>query len=58
MGLLRSHAHTSPARHSQAEVPTLAQLAPEKLPMDQLVRFTMSCSFAKVMQKSVTAPQI
>ena len=36
----------------------LAIVVTEKLPRDQLCRFTMSESFAKVMTKSVTAEQI
>ena len=58
MGLLRSHAAARPPRHSAAVAPTPLQFAPEKLPMDQLVRFTISCSLAKVMKKSVTAEQM
>ena len=42
----------------RTETPTSSQLAPEKVPMPQVVRLTMSCSFAKAMQKSVTALQI
>ena len=58
MGLLRSQDNAAPRRHSHPAVATLLQLAPEKLPMDQLVRLTMSSSLANVMQKSVTALQI
>ena len=57
MGLLKSQAAPSPSRQIHAAVVTLLQFAPEKLPMDQLVRLTMSSSLAKVMQKSVMAPQ-
>ena len=58
MGLLRSQESTVPPRHSHAAVVTPLQFAPEKLPMDQLVRLTISSSSAKVMQKSVTALQM
>ena len=37
---------------------TLSQVMPEKLPIDQLCRFTMSASSAKVTTKSVIAEQI
>ena len=37
---------------------TLSQLIPEKLPIDQLCRFTILESSAKVITKSVTAEQI
>ena len=39
-------------------VPTLSQLTPEKLPIDQLCRLTMLESSAKVTAKSVIAEQI
>ena len=58
MGLDSSQQATVPARQITAASRTFSQLAPEKLPMDQLVRLTMSLSLAKVMQKSVTALQI
>ena len=38
--------------------PAFSQLMPEKLPMDQLCRFTISASSAKVTIKSVTAEQM
>ncbi len=41
-----------------AAAPTLAQLLPEKLPMDQLWRFTMLESWAKATTRSVMAEQI
>ena len=37
---------------------TLSQLMPEKLPIDQLCRFTISASLANVTTKSVMAEQI
>ena len=37
---------------------TFSQPMPEKLPRDQLWRFTMSASWAKVTTKSVTAEQM
>ena len=41
-----------------AIVPTFSQVMPEKLPIDQLCRLTISESSAKVTRKSVTAEQI
>ena len=38
--------------------PTLSQVMPEKLPLDQLCRFTMSESSANVTTKSVIAEQM
>ena len=42
----------------KAEICTSCQVAAEKLPIDQWVRFTISESFAKLMSRSVIAEQM
>ena len=58
MGLERQKDAASAGRTTQAAAPTLPQVTPEKLPMDQLWRLTMLESCAKVTTISVTALQM
>ena len=44
--------------HNTKDTLTSPQSAPENEPIDQLVKFTTSCSLAKVIAKSVIAEQI
>ena len=55
MGLDKRKLREMPASTTQVITRTLAQPMPEKLPMDQLWRFTMFWSSAKVTANSVTA---
>ena len=58
MGLASAPQAASPSSVTSAITRTLPQLVPEKLPSDQLCRFTMLESSAKVTAKSVMAEQI
>ena len=58
MGFESRNAAASAGSTTQAAAPTLAQVMPEKLPIDQLWRLTMLESCAKVTTMSVTAEQI
>ena len=58
MGLDSKKAQTNATPTVTAMTRTLDQVMPEKLPMDQLWRFTMLASSAKVTAKSVRAEQM
>lgn len=58
MGLIRRSVPAKHAKTKQAITSTSFQSLPEKLPIDQKVRLTISSSSAKVMIRSVTAEQI
>ena len=58
MGLDRKKVSSSVTPHTPAMVFTFSQLMPEKEPRDQLCRFTMLESSAKVTRKSVSAEQM
>ena len=58
MGFERKKASTSAAPQTSTMVRTFSQLMPENEPSDQLCRFTMLESSAKVTIKSVSAVQI
>ena len=54
MGFASRKVSTTAGRMSVQHSDTSSMLMPEKLPADQLCRFTMSASFANVIRKSVT----
>ena len=58
MGLESRKVSSSVMPQTTAIVFTLSQLMPEKEPRDQLCRFTILESSAKVTRKSVSAEQI
>ena len=58
MGLDSRKVSSSVTPQTAAMVFTFSQLIPEKEPSDQLCRFTMLESSAKVTRKSVSAEQI
>ena len=58
MGLASRNTRTRERNVTAAITRMFSQDIPEKLPMDQLCRFTMLASSAKVTTKSVTAEQM